>query len=87
MGPNGALGGGLRPSEVVFLDDIGVNLKPAKAMGMTTIKVFNDTEWQWLEAVAALERLTGVRLLEAKDRALHSWKHDAASCDGVNSRL
>jgi putative hydrolase of the HAD superfamily len=27
------------PSEVVFLDDLGINLKPARAMGMTTIKV------------------------------------------------
>jgi len=27
------------PDEVVFLDDLGVNLKPARAMGMTTIKV------------------------------------------------
>lgn len=27
------------PSEVVFLDDLGVNLKPARAMGMRTIKV------------------------------------------------
>ena len=27
------------PSAVVFLDDLGVNLKPARAMGMTTIKV------------------------------------------------
>ncbi|HUS60741.1 MAG TPA: HAD-IA family hydrolase [Acidimicrobiales bacterium] len=30
---------GVEPAEVVFLDDLGVNLKPAKAMGMTTIKV------------------------------------------------
>jgi putative hydrolase of the HAD superfamily len=30
---------GVEPNEVVFLDDLGVNLKPAKAMGMTTIKV------------------------------------------------
>jgi putative hydrolase of the HAD superfamily len=29
----------VEPTEVVFLDDLGVNLKPAKAMGMTTIKV------------------------------------------------
>ncbi len=29
----------IEPSEAVFLDDLGVNLKPAKAMGMTTIKV------------------------------------------------
>src|SRR3954468_14597067 len=32
---------GVRPDEVVFLDDLGVNLKPAKAMGMTTIKVID----------------------------------------------
>ncbi len=29
----------VRPEECVFLDDLGVNLKPAAAMGMTTIKV------------------------------------------------
>jgi putative hydrolase of the HAD superfamily len=27
------------PSQAVFLDDLGVNLKPARAMGMRTIKV------------------------------------------------
>jgi putative hydrolase of the HAD superfamily len=30
---------GVTPDEVVFLDDLGINLKPARAMGMTTIKV------------------------------------------------
>jgi putative hydrolase of the HAD superfamily len=30
---------GIRPDEAVFLDDLGINLKPARAMGMTTIKV------------------------------------------------
>ena len=30
---------GVDPSEIVFLDDIGANLKPARLMGMTTIKV------------------------------------------------
>ena len=30
---------GVRPEESVFLDDLGINLKPARAMGMTTIKV------------------------------------------------
>jgi putative hydrolase of the HAD superfamily len=30
---------GVRPKDVVFLDDLGINLKPAKAMGMQTIKV------------------------------------------------
>lgn len=29
----------IQPNEAVFLDDLGINLKPAKAMGMTTIKV------------------------------------------------
>ena len=27
------------PSACVFLDDLGINLKPARAMGMATIKV------------------------------------------------
>ena len=30
---------GVAPDETVFLDDLGINLKPARAMGMTTIKV------------------------------------------------
>mgnify|MGYP001073538055 CR=1 FL=1 len=29
----------IMPEEAVFLDDLGINLKPAKALGMTTIKV------------------------------------------------
>lgn len=29
----------VEPSEAVFLDDLGINLKPARAMGITTIKV------------------------------------------------
>jgi putative hydrolase of the HAD superfamily len=30
------------PSRAVFLDDLGVNLKPARELGMTTIKVSNE---------------------------------------------
>ena len=30
---------GVEPAECVFLDDLGINLKPARAMGMQTIKV------------------------------------------------
>jgi putative hydrolase of the HAD superfamily len=30
---------GIEPAAVVYLDDLGINLKPARAMGMTTIKV------------------------------------------------
>jgi len=31
------------PNGCVFLDDLGMNLKPARAMGMTTIKVVDPT--------------------------------------------
>ena len=31
--------GNVNPEQVVFLDDLGINLKPAKALGMSTIKV------------------------------------------------
>ncbi|MEE2879328.1 MAG: HAD-IA family hydrolase [Pseudomonadota bacterium] len=32
------------PKACVYLDDLGINLKPAKAMGMTTIKVLNEDQ-------------------------------------------
>ena len=31
--------GKVNPNEVIFLDDLGINLKPAKVLGMKTIKV------------------------------------------------
>jgi putative hydrolase of the HAD superfamily len=48
---------GIEPREAVFLDDLGGNLKPARAMGMTTIKV-DDPD----EALAELERVIGFPL-------------------------
>jgi putative hydrolase of the HAD superfamily len=45
------------PSEAVFLDDIGANLKPARAMGITTIKV-DDTA----QALTDLEAVLGFAL-------------------------
>jgi len=45
----------VRPSDAVFLDDLGVNLKPARAMGMHTIKVTSSTE-----ALSHLSELTGL---------------------------
>lgn len=46
---------GVEPGAVVFLDDLGINLKPAKAMGMTTIKVLGaDQAIADLEAVLDL---------------------------------
>lgn len=47
---------GIEPSEAVFLDDLGINLKPAKAMGMTTIKV--------LSAAQALNELSEILSME-----------------------
>jgi len=44
-------------SETIFLDDIGRNLKPARALGMTTIKVDAPEE-----ALAALAGLLGFAL-------------------------
>ena len=48
---------GVAPDRVVFLDDLGVNLKPARAMGMATIKV-GDPEI----AIDELESLIGIPL-------------------------
>lgn len=47
----------IEPHEAVFLDDLGVNLKPARAMGMATIKVVDPDE-----ALAELERVVGFSL-------------------------
>lgn len=44
-------------SEAVFLDDLGMNLKPARHMGMATIKVVDPTE-----ALAELEAILGFAL-------------------------
>jgi len=34
----------VEPAHCVYLDDLGINLKPARAMGMTTIKVLNEDQ-------------------------------------------
>jgi putative hydrolase of the HAD superfamily len=41
----------------VYLDDLGVNLKPARDVGMTTIKVLNASQ-----AIGELEAVTGLSL-------------------------
>ena len=45
------------PTKCVYLDDLGVNLKPAREMGMTTIKVVSAPQ-----ALAELEAATGMEL-------------------------
>jgi putative hydrolase of the HAD superfamily len=48
---------GVTPAACVFLDDLGPNLKPARALGMTTIKVESGPQ-----AIAELEAATGMKL-------------------------
>src|SRR4051812_41143374 len=48
---------GVDPNKCIYLDDLGVNLKPARAMGMTTIKVLSASQ-----ALGELEAATGLAL-------------------------
>ena len=45
------------PDACVFLDDLGINLKPARALGMHTIKVLSEDQ-----AIAELQAVTGLSL-------------------------
>lgn len=47
----------VEPAACVFLDDLGINLKPARAMGMTTIKVTSGPQ-----ALDELEAVLGIGL-------------------------
>ena len=47
----------VEPGECVFLDDLGINLKPAAAMGMTTIKVVDADQ-----AITDLESVLDIPL-------------------------
>jgi putative hydrolase of the HAD superfamily len=46
---------GIDPGRAIFLDDLGINLKPARDLGMRTIKVLSETQ-----AIDDLARLTGL---------------------------
>ena len=45
------------PQDCIYLDDLGINLKPARAMGMRTIKVGDPDQ-----AIAELEAMVGIPL-------------------------
>ena len=47
----------VKPQQVIFLDDLGVNLKPARELGMRTIKVITAEQ-----ALAELETLLGHKI-------------------------
>ena len=46
---------GVAPANCAYLDDLGINLKPARALGMSTIKVLNEDQ-----AISDLSTLTGL---------------------------
>ncbi len=46
---------GVAPADCAFLDDLGVNLKPARALGMSTIKVLSEDQ-----AISDLSAVTGL---------------------------
>jgi putative hydrolase of the HAD superfamily len=48
---------GVEPARVVYLDDLGINLKPARQLGMTTIKVVSEAQ-----AIRELGTVLGVEL-------------------------
>jgi putative hydrolase of the HAD superfamily len=48
---------GVRPEECIYLDDLGINLKPARALGMRTIKV-GDPDL----AIDELQAMVGIAL-------------------------
>jgi putative hydrolase of the HAD superfamily len=48
---------GIEPSEAIYLDDLGINLKPARALGMSTIKVLSADQ-----AIGELEQQLGLSL-------------------------
>ena len=50
---------GVSPAEAAFLDDLGINLKPAKLMGMQTIKVIDEAQ-----AISDLSAITGLAFPE-----------------------
>lgn len=53
----------IQPSDIVFLDDIGENLKMARSLGWRTIRVFLG---RTKEAVTELEEVTGLDLIDGK---------------------
>ena len=48
------------PAHCAYLDDLGINLKPARALGMSTIKVLNEDQ-----AIRELSMVTGLEFPSA----------------------
>ena len=70
--------------QAVFLDDLGHNLQPARAMGMATIRV-RDT----LTALRELERVVGVRLVveeEEEEMVEEEGERKGAQVEGMGGK-
>ena len=65
----------------MFLDDLGRNLQPARAMGMATIRV-RDT----LTALRELERVVGVRLVEEEEMVEDEGERKGAQVEGMGGK-
>jgi putative hydrolase of the HAD superfamily len=48
---------GVKPEDCIYLDDLGINLKPARALGMRTIKVVDPDA-----AIDELQAMVGIPL-------------------------
>ncbi len=58
---------GVDPAACVYLDDLGINCKPAAALGMTAIKVVSEAQ-----ALADLSRITGLAGIAPRSSAAAS---------------
>ena len=63
-------GESVRPQDVVFLDDIGVNLRMGREVGFRTIKVGLG---KTIDAVKELQKITGLTLL---DEQAQDWRNE-----------
>ena len=57
--------GSVKAGDVVFLDDIGQNLKMGREVGMVTVRVRLGKTWR---AVKELEKIVGVELMDERTR-------------------
>jgi putative hydrolase of the HAD superfamily len=61
---------GVDAKACVYLDDIEVNLKPTREMGMTTVKMLNAAQ-----AIAEIEMAKGLALRTLlEENAVSEWK-------------
>ena len=58
----------IKPEETVFLDDLGMNLKPARKLGINTIKVVKEIQKEGLAEIKVA--IDGIGINAAKKWAI-----------------